>query len=351
MSDLDNDYLWEDGSASVEEEGTGFVPGGSDPNDESIYFDEDNHEEVEQGEEQEQTGEEPGEKLDYLSRLLKARGVDRQKVRIENDEGEIEEYNFDDLDDDTKYGILSTNPDSVLSDNEIEEINFLRKNRMNLRDFARWQQEQAIKDYLEQNQTQTYTVDQLSDDDLYRFDLQDQMPDLTDEEVEDALTRAKENEAFFQKKITALRKEYKDLEDEQVKQKEEEATAKREAEFNQLAQSLIDVARNTEEMNGMVLDNNDRNEVLSFLLDRDANGQSQFYKQFEDPDALFKMAWFMLKGQEAYNALSDYYKGEIAKARRAAKPEEKKTPKVIRRAQPKSSDSDPYDLDSVFKNK
>ena len=338
MTDLENDYLWDDPQDDAHVQVDPYEQQTETPQ----YFNEDES----LHDDDQPSDDDTEQSKDYLSRLLRARGVDRSKVRIENENGEIEEYNFDDLDDDTKYGILSMNPNEILSDDEVNDLEFLRKNKMNLRDFAKYQKDQAIKEYLEQNQTRTYTVDQLSDDELYIFDLKDQMPDLTDEEAEEQLNRAKESEAFFQKKIAALRKEYKDLEDEQKQQEDAKEQAEQEEQFNQLAQSLVTSARNIDEMNGMELDDTDRNEVLSFLLDRDANGQSQFSKLFENPDALFKMAWFMLKGQEAYNALTDYYKSEIAKARRENKPESKK---VIRRA-PKSEESDPYDLNSVFKH-
>lgn len=255
---------------------------------------------------------------DYLTQLLKSRGVDRERVRIENEDGEIEEWKFDDLDDETKFGILNQSND-MLSDDEITAVNFLRQNRMNLQDFVEYQRQQAIKEYLEQNSTPQYTVDQVSDDDLFRFELQDQMPDLTDEEIEDQLNRAKENETFFQKKVAALRKEYKELEDKQIKANEEQAAAEKEEQFNQLAQSLVSVARDTEEMNGMLLDDQDKEDVLSFLLDRDANGQSEFYKLFSDPKALFKMAWTMLKGDQAHETYTQYFTNEIAKARRGTK--------------------------------
>jgi hypothetical protein len=207
----------------------------------------------------------------------------------------------------------------MLSDDEINTVNFLRQNRMNLQDFVDYQSQQAIKEYLEQNFTPQYTVDQVSDDDLFRFELQDQMPDLTDEEIEDQLNRAKENESFFQKKVAALRNEYKELEDNQIRANEEQVAAEKEEQFNQLAQSLVSVARDTEEMNGMLLDDQDKEDVLSFLLDRDANGQSEFYKLFSDPKALFKMAWTMLKGDQAHETYTQYFTNEIAKARRGTK--------------------------------
>lgn len=308
--DYNDDYLFDDPVTS-EPDVDQYPPGDYTPGEGPFYEDnqdDDYSEPVRHAETPE----------DYLTQLLKSRGVDRERVRIENEDGEIEEWKFDDLDDETKFGILNQSND-MLSDDEITAVNFLRQNRMNLQDFVEYQRQQAIKEYLEQNSTPQYTVDQVSDDDLFRFELQDQMPDLTDEEIEDQLNRAKENESFFQKKVAALRKEYKELEDNQIKANEEQAAAEKEEQFNQLAQSLVSVAKDTEEMNGMLLDDQDKEDVLSFLLDRDANGQSEFYKLFSDPKALFKMAWTMLKGDQAHEAYTQYFTNEIAKARRGTK--------------------------------
>lgn len=308
--DYNDDYLFDDPVTS-EPDVDQYPPGDYTPG-EGPFYEDDQDDDYSDPVQPAKTPE------DYLTQLLKSRGVDRERVRIENEEGEIEEWKFDDLDDETKFGILNQSND-MLSDDEINTVNYLRQNRMNLQDLIEYQRQQAIKEYLEQNSTPQYTVDQVSDDDLFRFELQDQMPDLTDEEIEDQLNRAKENESFFQKKVAALRKEYKELEDKQIKANEEQAAAEKEEQFNQLAQSLVSVARDTEEMNGMLLDDQDKEDVLSFLLDRDANGQSEFYKLFSDPKALFKMAWTMLKGDQAYEAYTQYFTNEIAKARRGTK--------------------------------
>lgn len=308
--DYNDDYLFDDPVTS-ETDVDQYPPGDYTPG-EGPFYEDDQDDDYSEPSQPVETPE------DYLTQLLKSKGVDRERVRIENEDGEIEEWKFDDLDDETKFGILNQSND-MLSDDEITAVNFLRQNRMNLQDFVEYQRQQAIKEYLEQNSTPQYTVDQVSDDDLFRFELQDQMPDLTDEEIEDQLNRAKENETFFQKKIAALRKEYKELEDKQIKANEEQAAAEKEEQFNQLAQSLVSVARDTEEMNGMLLDDQDKEDVLSFLLDRDANGQSEFYKLFSDPKALFKMAWTMLKGDQAHETYTQYFTNEIAKARRGTK--------------------------------
>lgn len=334
--DYNDDYLFDDPVTS-EADVDQYPPGDYTPG-EGPFYEDDQDDDYSEPVRHAETPE------DYLTQLLKSRGVDRERVRIENEDGEIEEWKFDDLDDETKFGILNQSND-MLSDDEITAVNFLRQNRMNLQDFVEYQRQQAIKEYLEQNSTPQYTVDQVSDDDLFRFELQDQMPDLTDEEIEDQLNRAKENESFFQKKVAALRKEYKELEDNQIKANEEQAAAEKEEQFNQLARSLVSVARDTEEMNGMLLDDQDKEDVLSFLLDRDANGQSEFYKLFSDPKALFKMAWTMLKGDQAHEAYTQYFTNEIAKARRGTKTQEP-TKRAVRRATTKKSSwDDPYDFD------
>lgn len=336
--DYNDDYLFDDPAT---QDSPGYIEPDYTPGDGPFY----NEPEEEIGNEPEPTTVEEPAATDYLSKMLRERGVDREHVRIENEEGEIEEWRFDDLDDETKFGILNSK-DSSLSDDEISTINYLRQNRMNLQDLVEYHRNQAIKEYLEQNQSVAYTVDQVSDDDLYRFELQDQMPDLTEEEIEDQLARAKENESFFQKKIAALRKEYKELEDNQLRAEEERVAAEKEDQFNQLASSLVSVARNTEEMNGMLLEDEDREDVLSFLLDRDANGQSEFYKLFSNPEALFKMAWYMKYGDQAHASLTQYYNQEIAKARRASKPQEPVKQRSVRRATTKTtSEYDPYDFD------
>lgn len=305
--------------------------------------------EPEQNDEPKEAPAEEPKESDYLTKLLQDRGVDKNRVRIENEDGDIEEWNFEDLDDETKYGILSGS-ESPLNDNEVQDLNFLRSNKMNLKDFAEYTKKMAIQEYLEQNSDKSYTVDKLSDDELFKFDLLEQMPDLTEEEVEAQLENVKQNPTFFEKKIAALRKEYIDLENEQAQRAQQEEEKQKEAQFNELAQSLVSAARSTDEIQGMILDDNDKEEILSFLLDRDANDQTQFYKMFSDPSALFKLAWFALKGDQAYQAMSDYYKSEIAKARKANQPQ--KQTKVIKKSPAvNQSDIDPYNLDDIFKRK
>lgn len=283
---------------------------------------------------------------DAVTAYLRARGIDKSRIRTIDENGNAIESDFDNLSEQEKLDILNSAEDSQISDDEINTLNYLRQNRMNLKDFANWQRQQAISDYLAQNQDVSFTVDELSDDDLYRFDLMDKFPDMTDEELDYEIESAKNNPDLFDKKITALRNEYSALEAQQQQEAIHQAEAAKQQQYDALAQDIITVANNTNELNGLELEPEDKEEIIHLLLDRDANGQSAFYKLFEDPQAVFELAWYAKFGRPAFTAINDYYKGVIERSRRAGVPQQ---PRVINKRQTRSKEPDPYGLNSVFK--
>lgn len=289
-------------------------------------------------------------KDDYLTKFLKSRNIDREKIRFQNEDGTIEEVRFDDLEDDEKIAILtdslSAQEESQITDQEIEDINYLRDHDINLADFAKLQREQAVKEYLEQNSTPHYEVDGMTDDQLFVYDLLNRYgEELTDEEIDTELARAKENADLFTKKMNFLRNQYKEQETASKQAAEAQEKQQYEAEKQELVNALTSAAINTTELQGVELEDTDRNEVLDFLLKEDAQGRTEFSKLLSDPEAIFKMAWYMKYGEDTFNTTVDYFKNELAKARRTEPKQQTRT--IIRK--PSKPKTDPYGLDSVFK--
>jgi hypothetical protein len=85
---------------------------------------------------------------------------------------------------------------------------------------------------------------------------------------------------------------------------------------------MVNVALETPEFYGIELEDDEKNEVLSFLLDLDDNGTSTFYKTLNDPKKLYEAAWFLRYGKESFDALKNAYETEIAKLK---KPDNKPT--------------------------
>lgn len=268
---------------------------------------------------------EPVQEDDIIISMLKQIGIsDPSKIKFENDEGEIEEVSWDSLSAEEKMNILtpeSPDPNFGLEDPEINFINLLRDAEITPEEYINYQREQAIEEYrqaLEGNPQ--YEVERLTDEDLYALDLQSRVPDMTDEEVAIALEHEKANPELFEKKMQGIRAEYKALEDERRQNEELLEQQQKQEQFEAFQSDVLDAIESLDEVGGVKLnlDEDDMEEVANFILSLDSAGVSYLGKALDDPQTLARMAWFALKGDEAFATITDYYDKEIAKEKRSA---------------------------------
>ena len=268
---------------------------------------------------------EPVQEDDIIISMLKQIGIsDPSKIKFENDEGEIEEVSWDPLSAEEKMNILtpeSPDPNFGLEDPEINFINLLRDAGITPEEYINYQREQAIEEYrqaLEGNPQ--YEVERLTDEDLYALDLQSRVPDMTDEEVAIALEHEKANPELFEKKMQGIRAEYKALEDERRQNEELLEQQQKQEQFEAFQSDVLDAIESLDEVGGVKLnlDEDDMEEVANFILSLDSAGVSYLGKALDDPQTLARMAWFALKGDEAFATITDYYDKEIAKEKRSA---------------------------------
>lgn len=251
---------------------------------------------------------------DYISRLLESRGIDRNRVQILDEEGNPTEVSFDSLSEQDKFDILNYQDDPVLpADHEIQTINFLRQNNMTLQDFAEWQRQEAIQEYLSQQQAVSDT-DSYSDEEIVAYDYIKRFGEsMSDEEIDAEIERLKADPEAFAKRVSLLRNAFKAEEEAQAKLYQDEAAA-RQAENEKMfvntyhqAMAGIDSIQNTE------LDDNDRDELLRFVLEKDQANRTGLSKAMDNPENVLKMAWYLLHGEERVDAMIDYFQKEISK--------------------------------------
>lgn len=251
---------------------------------------------------------------DYISRLLESRGIDRNRVQILDEEGNPTEVSFDSLSEQDKFDILNYQDDPVLpEDHEIQMINFLRQNNMTLQEFAEWQRQEAIQEYLSQQQTVSDT-DSYSDEEIVAYDYIKRFGEsMSDEEIDAEIERLKADPEAFAKRVSLLRNAFKAEEEAQAKLYQDEAAAKQ-AENEKMfvdtyhqAMASIDSIQNTE------LDDNDRDELLRFVLEKDQANRTGLSKAMDNPENVLKMAWYLLHGEERVDAMIDYFQKEISK--------------------------------------
>lgn len=275
-----------------------------------------------------------------LDEFLELKGITNGKVKIIDEENNESLLDFYDLTKEEQLLILNekeepeNNVEYVLEENEISLINAIREKNITVEEYL----EEYKKSVLEEAglNTETYNIDVYDDNELFLLDLK-QKYDLSDEELARELEKELKDETLFKKKVDILRREYKILEDQYKTAQLQELEAKKLEEFETFSQNMVDIAISTPEFHGIELEDDEKNEILSFLLDADDNGVSEFQKTLNDPVKLYEAAWFLRYGKESFEALKNAYESEISKLKK------QDTTKVIHRNTGKKQDSI-YDL-------
>lgn len=289
-----------------------------------LMYDDDLEEPIEQDsddvieEEPIQTQEPDGDDThDALEDFLKFQGIeDIHKIKFDDDNGDVIERDWNDLDYDEQLNILKStqnNPETELDDDEIDLINRIRASRMTPSQYI-----ESLKPQ-EQIQEPEYVIDSLSDDELYLLDLQTRMglDELTEEQetkLREYLDKAKESPELFEKQIQGIREEYKRLEQDKNMQQQAEQEERLQQQYETFSNNIIGAIQNLKNIGDLdvTMEQDDSDQLASFILDRDETGTSYFARALNDPNELVKMAWFALNGEEVFNDISDYYKKQIS---------------------------------------
>ena len=282
-----------------------------------------------------------------ITTILSQKGfTDPNKIKIINEDGAEEVVTFESLSDEEKLSILNA-PDFELDESEIEVINFLRSNNTTLEDIIKQREQEAVKAALAQEDE--FTVDAISDEELFVADLKSRYPNLTDEELANELDREMGNDALFRKKADTIREQYKQMEQLDKEERSRQAELEAEQEYEKLSSELLEVAQGVEDMYSLELEDQDKDDVLRCLLEKDAQGQSKFIKLLEDPKMLFRLAWFAEKGDEAFDTIHQYYKKEIETARRGKPTVPSRNSEVVRGTKPAKNNDDKFGLSEYLK--
>lgn len=257
---------------------------------------------------------------DLLTSYLKSRGINPSSVKFANDKGETEEVDFNSLSREEQLEILGyrDEPENDLDEGEILLLNDLRNNRLTAQEYVEALKRQAIQEYLDSGQGSTesrYDVDSYTDEELYILDKKARIPDLSDEDIQQALEHAKSNQTLFEKEVASLRTEYKQVEQQKLEVQEREEATEREQELRDFEDSISNAIIDNSKLDfgdtTLTFSEDDMQEIASFILDSDTAGVRYIQKALSDPKTLVQMSWFALKGQEAISQISDYYKAQI----------------------------------------
>ena len=269
------------------------------------------------------------EEESYIFTFLKERGIkDPSKIQFTNEDNSVEELDFNSLSKEDQLEVLRSITDPGLTDNEINTINYLRQNNATLEQVVDYFAQKRLDDYLKENpdkvHQKVYSIDEYTDDDLYIYDLKQRFPDFTDEELNNELDKAKEDEELFKRKTEAIRNIFKEQEDQAEQARIEQEKQQVEDLRNNLMNAAgrfneVQLDYTDDESDSLIIDNEDKMEMMSYILDQDDEGKSQLVKDLEDPDRLIELAWFATQGPKMMSELNKHWKKQLADARAETK--------------------------------
>lgn len=260
---------------------------------------------------------------DAISDYLKTIGIkDSNNIKFDDGNGGVVNKSWNDLTEDEKFNILKTpnvkyeEPENGLNDSEIEFINYLRDNGLSPEEYQQYIYSQGQQ---QAPQPKMYTVDNLSDDELYLADMQLRAKDMTDEELQNALEVAKANPDTYQKQIAGLRQEYKGLEDQKNQEEQAEYQAQQQEQYQKAANQIFDSIDNFNSIGSMDIQmtDEDKDQLAQFILGKDGAGVSYIQKALSDPQNVVAASWFLLNGQDTFDQIQDYI-SQVAKNARQA---------------------------------
>ncbi len=260
---------------------------------------------------------------DALTSYLRFKGIeDPSKIKFENENGETEELDWNSLSKEEQLNILKTSdedPDTALDDAEIELINQMRTADLTPEEFIQAIKQQGAAEYAKSLETTPqYQIDDLTDDELFILDLQTRIEDITEEESLQALEKAKSDEALFAKQMAGIRNEYKRIEDEANERENAQQEQLKAEQYQQFEDSVLNSIQKFNKVGGLdiEMDVDDMNDVANFILSADGAGVNYLAKALNNPDTLVKMAWFAIKGEQAFNDITEYFTNQIKEVSR-----------------------------------
>lgn len=259
---------------------------------------------------------------DLITIILKDKGINPNAIKFQTETGEIEEKDFNELSREEQLQILNYEDKAEdnygLVDEEVNLINEIRGGKLSVDEYKEYIGRKAIEEYLANNSGEpsiVYEIDFIPDDELYIADLKAKVPELTEEEMAAELELAKQNETLYQKKVQGIRNEYKQKEEMIAQQEEEERMAAAKKDAEEFERVIVDAIQQNDTIDlgesSLTLSEDDMNEIASFILDSDVAGVRHIAKALNDPETLVGMAWYALKGKEAFSQIQEYYKHKI----------------------------------------
>lgn len=281
-------------------------------NDDELIFDDfDEFDDEPSNQEPDETPSDSSEQDDLTGEVLKLKGIeDPNKIKFEDYNGAIVERAWDSLSKEEQLNILAGSDvpeDTDLDDSEIDLLNAIRSSGMSIEDYLNDLVQKQVQQ-MQVPQQQTFKIDELSDEEVYALDLLEKVgaENISDDELTEAVEKAKENSTLFSKTVEGLRNEYKQLQQDEEARELNAYQAQQQEAYQNFSASIIDQIQNLNSFAGQQLEmtQEDAETLAQFMLDIDDQGMSPFGRALQDPELFTKAAFWLLHENEIVEELT-----------------------------------------------
>lgn len=281
-------------------------------NDDELIFDDfDEFDDEPSNQEPDETPSNGSEQDDLTGEVLKLKGIeDPNKIKFEDYNGAIVERAWDSLSKEEQLNILAGSDvpeDTDLDDSEIDLLNAIRSSGMSIEDYLNDLVQKQVQQ-MQVPQQQTFKIDELSDEEVYALDLLEKVgaENISDDELTEAVEKAKENSTLFSKTVEGLRNEYKQLQQDEEARELNAYQAQQQEAYQNFSASIIDQIQNLNSFAGQQLEmtQEDAETLAQFMLDIDDQGMSPFGRALQDPELFTKAAFWLLHEDEIVEELT-----------------------------------------------
>jgi hypothetical protein len=203
-----------------------------------------------------------------------------------------------------------------LDEEEIDFINDLREANVSPNEYINAMIARRAQVLEAQRQAELLNYEEIDDDALFIYHLQENNPDITDEEIEEELTKAK-SLASYETTVGVIRKV---LTEEQNRELAETNAAQERAFVEELEAQREFIVQTVEDINdigGARITNEMKEYLLHDIMELNDNQDPIIMeKLFSDPSSLFKANWFINYGEAYMKELNEYWKNKVSEARK-----------------------------------
>lgn len=232
---------------------------------------------------------------------------------------------FSDLDSSEQAEILSSLvSDSLpsveekfnLDDDEVNLLNTLRDSDMSSEEFINSLVDYRMQALAAQRELSSTNYETASDDAIFVKSLKDTYPDITDEELADELSRAKDLSSFGTT-TDALRQLFTSQQAEDNYQRNLENDKVFSQELEAQRHSIVETVEDINDIGGASISAAMKEYLLHDIMELNENRDPILMeKVFGSPEAMFKANWFLNYGEAYMTETNNYWKNEVSKARK-----------------------------------